>query len=42
MFSSDGFKPINFVAGQMLLTDGQNSGWASPYYYIVFVNRRKP
>ena len=36
----DTFKPINFVAGQLLLTDGQDSGWASPYYYIIFVNRK--
>ena len=40
MVSSDSFKPINFVAGQLLLTDGQTRGWASPYYYILFVNRK--
>jgi hypothetical protein len=42
MVSSVTFKPINFVAGQLLLTDGQDSGWASPYYYIIFVNRKQP
>ena len=42
MVSSDTFKPMNFVAGQLLLTNGQESGWASPYYYIIFVNRKHP
>jgi hypothetical protein len=42
MVLADSFKPINFVAGQLLLTDGYSSGWANPYYYIIFVNRKSP
>lgn len=41
MVLSGTFRPINFVADQLLLTDGRDSGWASPYYYIIFVNRQQ-
>jgi hypothetical protein len=40
--SSDSFKPIDYVAGQMLLTDGHDSGWADPRYYVMFVNHKNP
>ena|SRR5271155_1367894 len=42
MVSADSFTPKNFVANQLLLTNGIESGWASPYYYILFANRKGP
>jgi hypothetical protein len=32
-------KPIDFVAGQMAITDGKVKGWAAPQLYIMYVNR---
>lgn len=39
--SSQTLKPIDFVAGQLLITDGTAKGWANPYYYIHYVNLRQ-
>lgn len=36
---SSSLKPIDFVAGQMVITDGKVKGWAAPQLYIVYVNR---
>ena len=30
--------PIDFVAGELAITDGHIKGWASPYLYIIYVN----
>ena len=32
-------KPVDFVAGQMAITDGRIKGWAAPQLYIIYVNR---
>jgi hypothetical protein len=32
-------KPVDFVAGQMAITDGKIKGWASPQLYIMHINR---
>jgi hypothetical protein len=37
--SSPNLKPIDFVAGQMAITDGKIKGWAAPQLYIMYVNR---
>jgi hypothetical protein len=36
---SPNLKPIDFVAGQMAITDGKVKGWATPQLYIMYVNR---
>lgn len=36
--ASQNLKPVNFVAGQFLLVDGNAKGWASPFLYIWYVN----
>jgi hypothetical protein len=36
---SPNLKPIDFVAGQMAITDGKVKGWAAPQLYIMYVNR---
>jgi hypothetical protein len=36
---SANLKPIEFVAGQLAITDGKIKGWASPHLYIMYVNR---
>lgn len=36
---STNLKPIDFVAGQMAITDGKVKGWAAPQLYIMYVNR---
>jgi hypothetical protein len=35
---SSSLRPIKFVAGQLDLTDGVHAGWATPYYYILYIN----
>ncbi|WP_315765633.1 hypothetical protein [Bradyrhizobium sp. SZCCHNS2005] len=35
---STNLKPIDFVAGQMAITDGKVKGWAAPQLYIMYVN----
>jgi len=37
--TSEHLKPIDFVAGQLAITDGKIKGWASPQLYILYVNR---
>ena len=37
--ASSNLKPVNFVAGQMAITDGKVTGWAAPQLYILYVNR---
>lgn len=37
--SSSNLKPVDFVAGQMAITDGKVKGWAAPQLYIMYVNR---
>jgi hypothetical protein len=32
-------KPIDYVAGQLAITDGKLKGWAAPQLYILYVNR---
>jgi hypothetical protein len=36
---SDKLKPIDFVAGELAITDGNIKGWADPHLYIIYVNR---
>lgn len=36
--ASTALKPVDFVAGQMAITDGKNKGWAAPQLYILYVN----
>lgn len=36
---STNLKPIDFVAGQIAITDGNVKGWAAPQLYIMYVNR---
>jgi hypothetical protein len=36
---SDKLKPIDFVAGELAITDGKVKGWADPHLYITYVNR---
>jgi len=31
-------KPIDFVAGELAITDGKTKGWADPHLYIMYVN----
>jgi hypothetical protein len=37
--ASPNLKPIDFVAGQLAITDGKIKGWAAPQLYIMYVNR---
>lgn len=37
--TSNILKPIDFVAGQLAITDGRIKGWAAPQLYIMYVNR---
>jgi hypothetical protein len=37
--SSPNLKPVDFVAGQMAITDGKIQGWAAPQLHIMYVNR---
>jgi hypothetical protein len=37
--ASSTLKPVDFVAGQLAITDGRIKGWASPQLYILCVNR---
>jgi hypothetical protein len=37
-FKNSDLKPIRFVAGQFLLSQGESEGWAHPDYYIRYVN----
>jgi hypothetical protein len=37
---SGGLKPKDYVAGELLMTDGKIKGWAAPQYYILYVNKR--
>jgi hypothetical protein len=37
--ASEHLKPIDYVAGQLAITDGKIKGWASPQLYILYVNR---
>ncbi|MFK4627098.1 hypothetical protein ABIF50_010435 [Bradyrhizobium diazoefficiens] len=36
---SSNLKPVDFIAGQMAITDGKVKGWAAPQLYIMYVNR---
>jgi hypothetical protein len=36
--TSQSLKPIDFVAGHLLITDGSVKGWAEPHLYIHYVN----
>jgi hypothetical protein len=36
--ASPHLKPIDFVAGQLAITDGKIKGWAAPQLYIMYVN----
>ncbi len=38
--SGENLKPINFVSSELEITDGTIRGWASPYLYILYVNRK--
>jgi hypothetical protein len=40
--AADNLKPIDFVAGQLAITDGRVKGWASPQLYILYVNKLGP
>lgn len=35
---SDRLKPVRFVAGQLGISDGLRIGWASPEYYVIYIN----
>lgn len=35
---STNLKPIDFVAGALLITDGSSKGWAEPHLYILYIN----
>ncbi|MFZ2157348.1 MAG: hypothetical protein WAV72_14680 [Bradyrhizobium sp.] len=35
---SPNLRPVDFVAGQMAITDGKIKGWAAPQLYIMHVN----
>lgn len=37
--ASNNLKPLNFVDGQFEITDGKQSGWASPQLFIMYANR---
>jgi hypothetical protein len=37
--ASPRLKPIDFVAGQLAITDGKIKGWAAPQLYIIYANR---
>jgi hypothetical protein len=37
--ASENLKPVDFVAGALVITDGKVKGWADPHYYILYVNR---
>jgi hypothetical protein len=37
---SQNLKPTRFVLGILLMEDGKNSGWMTPDYYIIHINRR--
>ena len=37
--ASERLKPIDFVTGQLAITDGSIKGWAAPQLYIMYVNR---
>jgi hypothetical protein len=39
--ASDHLKPIDFVAGQLAITDGKVKGWSSPQLYIHYVTPRE-
>lgn len=39
--ASDNLKPIDFVWGQLAITDGHTKGWADPHLYIFYVNRNE-
>lgn len=36
--ASSHLKPIDFVAGQLAITDGKVKGWSAPQLYIHYVN----
>jgi hypothetical protein len=36
--ASERLKPIDFVAGQLAMTDGHIKGWAAPQLYIIYMN----
>ncbi len=36
--TSSRLKPVKFVAGELLMTDGTRSGWSDPNLYIIYVN----
>jgi hypothetical protein len=36
--ASNKLKPIDFVAGQLAITDGKIKGWAAPQLYILYAN----
>jgi len=37
--ASENLKPIDFVAGELAITDGSVKGWADPHLYILYINR---
>lgn len=37
--ASASLKPIDYVAGQLAITDGSVKGWAAPQLYILYVNQ---
>ncbi len=36
--ASSRLKPVKYVAGELLMTDGTSSGWSDPNLYIIYVN----
>ena len=36
--ASRGLRPVKFVSGELLITDGTRAGWADPNLYIIYVN----
>lgn len=36
--ASQSLRPVDFVAGNFLMTDGTMEGWADPHLYIRYVN----
>lgn len=37
--ASKNLKPVDFVAGELAITDGTVKGWADPHLYIIYINR---
>mgnify|MGYP006951287492 CR=1 FL=1 len=40
--TSDRLKPTDYALGQILLSDGNRSGWAATQYYALYIDQTGP